>query len=95
MFVVRRIIWDNWNVTHIARHGVTPQEVEEIYYGKPITNRTYKGRILVVGSTRKSRVLTVILAPTAEEQVYYVVTARPADRKERRNYEQQRKDRKL
>jgi hypothetical protein len=34
--------------------------------------------------------LTVILAATDEPGVYYLVTARPADRKERRNYDGQR-----
>jgi hypothetical protein len=34
--------------------------------------------------------LTVILAPTDEPGIYYPVTARPADRKERRQYREQR-----
>jgi hypothetical protein len=34
--------------------------------------------------------LTVILAPTDEQGVYYPITARPADRKERRHYDDAR-----
>jgi uncharacterized protein len=90
MLTVRRLIWDPSNVDHIARHHVTPEEVEEVCHGAPITSQTYKGRIRVVGRTQSRRILTVILAPTDEQGVYYPVTARPADRRERRNYEEQR-----
>ena len=90
MLFVRRLIWDTWNIAHIARHDVIPDEVEEVCHGWPVTNQTYKGRIRVVGPTRSRRMLTVILAPADEPGVYYLVTARPADRKERRSYEQQR-----
>jgi uncharacterized protein len=90
MLFVRRLIWDSWNIAHIARHDVIPEEVEEVCHGQPITSQTYKGRLRVVGPTRSRRMLTVILAPTEEPGVYYPITARPADRKERRNYDEQR-----
>ena len=90
MHFVRRLIWDTWNIAHIARHDVIPEEVEEVCHGQPITSQTYKGRLRVVGPTRNRRMLTAILAPTEQPGVYYPVTARPADRKERRHYEQQR-----
>jgi uncharacterized DUF497 family protein len=90
MLSIRRLIWDPWNVGHIARHRVTPEEVEEVCHGEPVTSQTYKGRIRVVGPTRSRRMLTVILAPTEEQGVYYPITARPADRKERQHYNEAR-----
>ena len=90
MLLVRRLIWDSWNIAHIARHDVIPEEVEEVCHGQPVTSQTYKGRLRVAGPTRSGRMLTVILAPTEQLGVYYPLTARPADRKERRSYEQQR-----
>jgi uncharacterized DUF497 family protein len=90
MLHVRLLIWDTWNVPHITRHQVVPEEVEEVCHGQPITSETYNGRLRVVGPTLNGRMLTVILAPQEEQGVYYVVTARPADRRERRNYDQQR-----
>ena len=89
MLSVRRLIWDAWNVAHIARHDVIPEEVEEVCHDQPITSETYKGRLRVVGLTQSGRILTVILAPTPEAGVYYPITARPADRKERRNYREE------
>ena len=26
--------WDDDNIGHIARHGITPEQVEEVYYGE-------------------------------------------------------------
>ena len=89
MLYIRHLIWDDWNVAHIARHEVTRDEVEEACRGQPVISETYKGRLRVVGPTRSGRMLTVILSPEDDEGVYYPVTARSADRKERRNYEQQ------
>ncbi len=86
MLIIRRLLWDAWNVAHIARHAVTPEEVEEVCQGRPWTSQTYKERIRVIGPTRAGRMLTVILAPQADIGVYYTVTARPASRKERRAY---------
>ena len=90
MLFVRRLIWDTWNIAHIARHDVIPEEMEEVCHGQPMTSQTYKGRLRVVGPTHSRRMLTVILAPAEEPGVYYPVTARPADRKERLGYNQQR-----
>ncbi len=90
MVYIRLLIWDTWNITHIARHQVIPEEVEYVCHGEPIVSDTYKKRLRVVGPTRSGRVLTVILAPEDEDGIYYPVTARPSDRKERRNYEQRR-----
>lgn len=90
MLNVRLLIWDTWNVPHIARHQVIPEEVEQVCHGQPVTNETYKGRIRVVGTTNEGKILTVILAPEEEQGIYYVITARTADRRERNNYHQQR-----
>lgn len=40
------------------------------------------GTLMLIGQTDGGRVLTVILAEEGED-VYYPITARPADRKER------------
>ena len=85
MVFVRELVWDTWNVAHIARHKVTPNEVEETCQGLTHASRTYRGRLRVIGQTATGRMLTVILAPVQVE-VYYPVTARPASRRERRTY---------
>ncbi len=93
MTYVRRLIWDTWNVAHIARHAVSPEEVEQVCQGNPVFERGYAGRLRLVGPTRTGRMLGVILAPRGRG-VFYPVTARPASRQERRRYgeESERKD---
>jgi hypothetical protein len=41
MIFIRRLVWDSWNVAHIARHEVTPDEVEEVCHGEHIASQTY------------------------------------------------------
>lgn len=85
MLVVQRLIWDEWNIGHIARHGVLPDDVEAVCHSDPIVSETYNERLRVIGRTDSGVLLTVILAPEGDD-VYYVVTARPASRKERQIY---------
>ena len=89
MLFVRRLIWDSWNVAHIARHQVAPDEVEAVCHGHFIHRQSYQGRLLLIGPTGAGRMLAVVIAPRGED-TYYVVTARPADRGERRQFEQEK-----
>lgn len=89
MLYISRLIWDDQNRAHIARHDVTEFEVEEVCNGKPAPSETYGERIRVVGPTYEGRMLTVILAPKGEH-IYYAVTARPTSRKERSGYQKSR-----
>lgn len=90
MLLVRQLLWDSWNVAHIARHEVTVDEVEEICQQDPITSETYGRRLRVIGRTNEGKILTAILSPQDEEGVYYPVTARTASRKERQLYRVQK-----
>ena len=86
VIVIHELIWDEWNKAHIARHDVMKEEVEQVCKSDFIVFDGYAGRFIVVGVTEVGRVLAVILDPEPEEGVYYPVTARPADRRERRDY---------
>ncbi len=78
MLVVRRLIWDAWNTAHIARHDVTPDEVDELCIADPLVQQGKKGRLALSGLTSAGRFLVVILDPEPEPGVYYPVTAHPA-----------------
>lgn len=88
MIHINELLWDEWNVAHIARHGVTSQEVEEVCRAGGMALQGGKGRLVFIGLTNDGRMLAVILGaePQAGEGVYYPVTARPAARKERQLY---------
>ncbi len=87
MVQIDHITWDTWNIAHIVRHSVTVAEVEEVCYGTFITQQGYSGRFLVIGQTSDERTLAVVLEPQGAGE-YYVVTARPASRRERRDYQE-------
>ena len=82
MVEVRRLVWDPWNVGHIGRHQVTPREVEEVCRVDPLVQQGREGRLAIVGPTGTGRMLTAILDLLADGS-HYVVTARPASRRER------------
>ena len=87
MLVVRRLIWNPLNIGHIARHEVTPEEVEQVCHGNPVVQVGKQGRSLVFGPTQSGRMLMVVIDPESGEMgVYYPVTARPASRRERAIY---------
>jgi uncharacterized DUF497 family protein len=86
---IRDLVWDPGNVAHIARHGVTVSEAEDVVYGVHVELQTYAGRSILIGATSAGRMVAVILEPTDPQGTYYVVTARSASRKERRYYQSQ------
>ena len=81
MLNISRLFWNEWNVAHIARHSVTPEEVEQVCHIDPIVQKGKEGRLLVFGPTENRRMLTVILDPVEEKGVYYPVTAYKASKK--------------
>lgn len=81
MINVRRLIWDAWNIAHIAKHSVTPEEVEQVCHIDPVVQEGKKGRLLIFGPTGSGRMLAVILDKEEEKDVYYPVTAYKASKK--------------
>lgn len=88
MIEVRRLVWDDFNVEHIARHEVRTEEVEEVCHGNFLLLQGKKGRLVLIGPTEVERLLAVVLAPWNLEGAYYAITARPAARSERKLYQQ-------
>lgn len=91
MLIIHRLVWDSWNIEHIARHSVTPKEVDEACHNENSVRETYGKRLMVIGPTKSGKLLAIILAFKAEG-VYYPVTAWPASGKLRRLHQQERKE---
>jgi uncharacterized DUF497 family protein len=84
--------WDTANAGHIAeRHGLSEDDVEEIFYNCPAIRKMRGGRLVAYGQIDSGRYLTVIfhLKP---DGVVRVVTARDSNQWERRYYQQVRRD---
>lgn len=85
--IIKNLVWDDYNSAHVALHSVTRDEVKEACLSKNTTLQTYSGRIVLIGTAKLGRVLSVVLSAKGED-TYYPVTARDASRKERRYYDQ-------
>jgi len=75
VIAVRKLIWDSWNISHIARHKVIPDEVEAVCHNEPLVLRgQQKNRLVIIGSTEEKVVLTIILESKGTG-IYYPITA--------------------
>jgi hypothetical protein len=83
---VRDLIWDDANEAHIAAHGVTTDEVEEVCFGRYWMLRSgSSGRYRVLGQTHAGRYLLVVFDEEAAGR-FYPVTARNMAGDERQRY---------
>ncbi|MBI4565894.1 MAG: BrnT family toxin [Planctomycetes bacterium] len=87
---VREFDWDEANEEHIARHGITPQEAEEVFRGRVLLRRARSGRYYASGQSGRGRYLALIVERRAD-RVVRVITARDMDDQERRFYRRWRK----
>lgn len=58
--------WDENNVEHLAHHGITPQEVQELYDGRIVHRRggtRRPGRVRILGRTASGRYLALVIEP--------------------------------
>lgn len=85
---------------HIRRHGVEPEEVEEIVYEDCHPSRIVRARRqgirerrwAVFGETCDGRYLVAIVAPYPERGVWRAVTARSMGTQAKRRYLKWRRD---
>jgi len=85
---IERISWTKESIEHIARHKVTPKEVEEVLFeDEPYVFRARgKNRYAVYGTTGGGRYLVIVLQIS---RVYAkVITARDMTLTERRKYQE-------
>lgn len=85
--------WDPANISHLAKHDISPAEAEEVILNEPFDIgfdlRAGEERIAQVGETNTGRILIVIT--TVDQQRIRVVTAFPAKKRLRNFYLMQRK----
>jgi uncharacterized protein len=87
-----RFRWNEWNVEHLERHGVTPEEAERIVRmaKAPYPRPRADGRWLVWGWGDGGRFLQVLFVADEDDEVY-VIHARPLTEREKRSYRRKRR----
>ncbi len=85
-------LWDDGNINHIALHGISTNEAEEVINNDPLDiKRQFRNgetRFVHLGETLAGRILVVVV--TSREADLRVVTAFPADRQARKFYSEQK-----
>jgi hypothetical protein len=76
--------WDEANIGHIARHGVSPEEVEQAFANDPLAviaeqERSREQRVLCAGRTNAGRPLQFVY--TVRHGRIRVITAHTAHKK--------------
>ena len=90
---IYEFIWNQDRIDHIAKHKVTPEEVEETCFGVALVQRTKsEGEnpvYYVLGQTNAERYLFCVVIQFPDGRGY-PITARPMTNKEKRRYQQWR-----
>lgn len=96
-YVRSTLVWwtsgrDEHNEAHIADHGVTPAEVEQVVFNpltRWATDASHRpGRLVAFAWTVVRRPLVVVCDTPTTSGLSYVVTARPMNSRERRAFEE-------
>lgn len=83
---IKEFIIEEDRPEHIAKHKVKLAEVLEIITGDFVFIQGKGERWQLIGKTKKERYLSIFIGERAKKNVYGLVTARSASRKERKFY---------
>src|SRR5215813_7162558 len=88
---IHEFIWPEDRVAHVAQHGVRPEEVEDVYFGRALVQRTKSVGVnpvyYVLGQTTAGRYLFCVVIQFPDGKGF-PVTARPMTQKEQRRFNQ-------
>ncbi len=83
--------WEEGNELHLAlRHGIEPEEAEEVFAEAPLVRKTRRGHYAAFGRAMSGRLL-VIIFETRSSGVARVITGWDMSAAERRYYLESRK----
>lgn len=83
---ITNLLWHEDNVLHIARHKVSPEEVEEVCFsGSPQIEIGRGGLYYITGQTESGRYLFVVIKYLGRGNAR-VITSRDMDAKEKARY---------
>ncbi len=90
---IHEFVWPQDRIDYIERHGVTPDEVEDVCFGQALVQRAKsEGENPVyyaLGQTNSGRYLFCVVIQFPDGKGY-PITARPMTEKEERRYRQWR-----
>lgn len=85
MVRIKDLYWDDANIEHIARHSVSPIEVEDVCFGEHISFRGQRRRYVLYGKTERGHMIMIVLERLLG-QVFRPITARGMTEQEKQSY---------
>lgn len=84
--------WNDWNLDHVPRHGVTPEEAEGLVRNArhPFPQYCGDGRWTVWGQGSSGRFLQAVFL-IDEDGTSYIIHARPLSEREKRRMRRRRR----
>ncbi len=84
--------WIEWNIAKVVDHGIAPEEAENVVEGATDPYPQYRGdnKFLVWGATSTGRLVQVVFL-IEEDDMVFVIHARPLTEKEKRRRRQHRR----
>jgi uncharacterized DUF497 family protein len=84
--------WNDWNLEHVATHGVSPQEAEGVIRQavRPLPRKIEDDKWLTWGRGNGGRLLQVVYVVDPEESIY-IIHARPLIEKEKRQFRRKKR----
>lgn len=79
---IEKLIWDNFNLNHLSKHGVIKLDIEESIKNVIYHEHSYLDRYIVIVKNDE-KILSLIVSRKGPK-TYYIVSARNASRKERK-----------
>ena len=88
--------WDEDNIDHITRHGLRPEQVEEVYYGEgpyptlavknEMKKRVGQYRYRLWGTAASGTAIEAVIAPYPQYGLWRCITAYPMTRATQKLY---------
>jgi uncharacterized protein len=77
-----------WSEDHIARHGVTMAEVNEVLAGRHRESPGREASTIITGQTQAGRYLLIVAVTDSDDSddLAFIVTARPMTEREKRTF---------
>jgi uncharacterized DUF497 family protein len=82
--------WNDWNLEHVAEHGIDPEEAEAVLEaaGSPWPRYRGDGKWLVWGPGRGGRPVQVVFVLDPDDTIF-ILHARPLTEREKRRFRRQ------
>jgi len=85
---IKRLNWDKRNILHIACHGITVKDVEDVCSGRHIARKA-KNSYLIYGETEAGRHILAVLEKAGTN--FRPITARDMSESEKKVYKKKMK----